>query len=458
MRRSVRALGMALVGAVALAACAPEGPTVEPIDPLEPRTRQRLVFRDPQECRDCHPEHVRDWEGSMHAYAMVDPVFHALADLVASDFEGQAGQLCTQCHSVPGFLGNETVVSRAPDGQFEQRTEGLSPVAQAGVSCDVCHQIAEVLAPQNANIRLVPDGTVRGPFADPQPNAFHASIESPLHRSGEVCTGCHAFVLPIVGREVPLETTAHEWRDEYLAGGGERSCQDCHMVAREGRAAVDGPMRTIHAHTFEAVDIALVDFPDRERQRGLVEALLRTAVEMDVTVMADPLRAEVGLRNLAGHAVPSGVTVERRMWVELQLVRDEGGEVIWSTGVVATDEDLPDGIDERPNDPALWWFGTLALDTERPGVPPEVIELGHRASAVETRLLRPHERQTRTIEVPLAPAAGAYTLRARLLMRPMQPHLLRTLERLRVRPLAPGLIEQLPIFEMAAREVAVVVP
>ena len=33
---------------------------------------------DPATCQSCHPTHVRDWSGSMHAYASDDPVFVAM--------------------------------------------------------------------------------------------------------------------------------------------------------------------------------------------------------------------------------------------------------------------------------------------------------------------------------------------------------------------------------------------
>lgn len=442
---------------LALTACAcAQQPPSGPIVVLEPRTTHQLVFRSPEQCRECHPQHVADWEGSMHAYAMTDPVFHALADVVANDFQGQVGQLCTQCHTVPGFLGNETPVVHRPDGNYEQRTQGLSPVAMAGVSCDVCHQITGVLEPMNGSVQLSPDGTIRGPIADPMPNPFHTSVESPLHRTGQVCVGCHSFVLPIVSRPVPLEQTAHEWQDEYLAGGGTQSCQDCHMQPRMGQAAVGGPMRTIHAHTFAAVDIALVDFPDRARQRMLVEDLLAHSVEMTATITSDaggaPTGASVSLHNLAGHAIPSGVSVERRAWVEATLV-DAAGTTVWSTGQLDANGDLMDGLEGRALDPQLVWLGTVAYDDENPSVPRRVVEFSHRASLVEEHLLRPLATDVHALTFPPL-ATGHYELRVRLLMRPMQPATVRALEGRRINPLAPGLADVMPTFEMATHTLA----
>jgi hypothetical protein len=443
--------------AIVLTACAQAEPA--PIVVLEPRTREELVFRDPQQCRECHPQHVADWEGSMHAYAEVDPVFRALADVVASDFQGQVGQLCTQCHTVPGFLGNETVLFRAPDGQFAQRTAGLSPVAQAGVSCDVCHQITAVRSSMNGGIVVSPDGTIHGPISDPMATNAHASVDSPLHRSGQVCVGCHSFVLPIAARPVTLENTSHEWQNEYLAGGGDQQCQDCHMPTRQGQAAVGGPTRTVHAHTFAAVDVALVDFPDRARQRALVDDLLSRALGMTVAFEHDAsgvvMAANVTLTNHAGHAIPSGVSVERRVWVEMTLENVTTGAVVWSVGGLDPNGDLMDGLQGRTLDPNLWWLGTIAYDDDLS--PPIVVTFSHRATRVEEHLLRPFGVETRRFVLPTL-ATGRYELSTRVLMRPMQPHFIRALEMRRVRPLAPGLLDVLPTFVMASETLYVDVP
>ena len=101
-------LALAAVAALALATALGCGkaPAV-----VEPRTTHELVFRDPETCRQCHPDHVSEWEGAMHAYAAQDPIFIAVDNIFQNDFDGEGGQFCTQCHTVPGFLGNETKVS-----------------------------------------------------------------------------------------------------------------------------------------------------------------------------------------------------------------------------------------------------------------------------------------------------------------------------------------------------------
>ena len=75
MRRVV-ACG-SVVGAIAACSSKDEQPVATPDTGID---HSGLVFRDPETCRPCHEEHVRQWEGSMHAYAATDPLFHGIAD------------------------------------------------------------------------------------------------------------------------------------------------------------------------------------------------------------------------------------------------------------------------------------------------------------------------------------------------------------------------------------------
>lgn len=438
-----------------------EAPTV-----LEPRTDGALVFRDPASCRECHPDHVADWEGSMHAYAMTDPVFHTLADAQAEDFAGKGGQFCTQCHSVPGFLSGETPVAfDAALGRWDQRTEGLSSVAQKGVSCDVCHSVTEVLEERNARLALQPDGTVRGPIADPEPTEAHVSVYSELHTQGDFCVGCHNVGIPFASSPLLVERTGIEWR-EYLAAGGTASCQDCHMPARKGQAAVGGPERTIHAHTFVGVDTSLVDgFPDMERQEALVDAMLQSALSMQVTAGAES--AEVSLTNLAGHAVPTGSTSERRMWVEVRLIRDGDQQVVFASGELDEEGILRDGTPDAAaflctgdaaaldplGDPDLWWFGSHLI-----GMCDEYTLFPHLANGEpEEHLLAPMSTERRTYAWGALPA-GAYTLEVAVRFRAFLPQTLRALESDPRYTLSEDVRARLKVRTMAEHREAVVIP
>jgi hypothetical protein len=429
---------------------------------VEPRTTHELVFRDPETCRQCHPDHVAEWEGAMHAYAEKDPLFIAIDNIFQNDFDGEGGQFCTQCHTVPGFLGNETRVFMDSNG-FTQITPGLSTIAQHGVSCDVCHSATALDAPFNGQLAFVPDGNVRGPLTDAMPTTAHGNIESELHRNGNLCVGCHNTQLPITAAPVPLEQTANEWQ-LYRDGGGDKLCMDCHMPARMGQAAVDGPMRTVHAHTFVGADIALIDFPNAAEQRTLVEQLMAQSATLTDTLVQDASGTVTGLsatiKNLAGHALPSGVTSERRMWLEVTL-KDAGGAVRYQTGMLDANGDLMDGIAEHsvtPNgDPDLWWFGAILFSVAADTHVKQIVVFPHRATGITTQFLDPLASATRTFNFP-ALAAGSYTLEVRLLFRIFQPYFMRALATSVVDAIDPALAARVPTFVIASDAMSFNVP
>ncbi|MCH2582481.1 MAG: cytochrome c family protein, partial [Planctomycetes bacterium] len=90
-------------------------------------------FQPAEACKTCHPRHYEEWRGSMHAYAITDPVFHAMHRLAQKETGGAIGDFCIGCHAPVGTgTGEVTASTRSP--------EGLSKTALAAVSCEACHR------------------------------------------------------------------------------------------------------------------------------------------------------------------------------------------------------------------------------------------------------------------------------------------------------------------------------
>jgi hypothetical protein len=53
----------------------------------------------PDSCGACHPDHLREWEGSMHAYAAKDPFFRAMNRRGQRETDGALGDFCVRCHA-----------------------------------------------------------------------------------------------------------------------------------------------------------------------------------------------------------------------------------------------------------------------------------------------------------------------------------------------------------------------
>lgn len=323
--------------------------------PIEPElTPEQLL--DPAACADCHPAHYREWSGSMHAYASVDPVFQALNAKGQAETDGALGDFCVKCHApVAVELGLTT------DGSNLNEL----PTAVQGITCAYCHQIEAVEGTHNNPLRWVLDGVMRGAFDDALANRGHRSAKSPLLdrtqlKSSDMCGSCHDIV---VQSGVHLERTYLEWKESVYSSDDplqQNTCGRCHMPGRNDVAAeVDGVgVRRVHDHRMAGVDVALIDFPERDDQRLEVQRLLDISLISEICVIERQGGAEVEfyLENLAaGHYFPSGAALDRRVWVE--LTARAAGEEIYQSGVVGDGEPIVD-----LEDPDLWLLRDKAFD------------------------------------------------------------------------------------------------
>lgn len=315
----------------------------------------REALLDPESCAKCHPDHVREWSGSMHAYAADDPLFIAMNERGQRETGGALGSFCVNCHAPVAVLEGAT-------------KDGLNiaelPKPLRGVTCYFCHSIDSITGDHNASLTLADDLVMRGGLSNPTPNEAHASAYSPLLDresldSASLCGSCHDIVTP---KGVHLERTFQEWKETVFSKPPvELTCSQCHMEGRDGVAAdAPGvPLRRVHDHSFPGVDVALTPFPEADAQREAVQRSLDTTLQAVLCVngegMADA-RVEVVVDNVAaGHSWPSGASQDRRAWAE--VIAYAGGAPIYQSGVV------PDGGDVTAlMDPDLWLIRDCIFD------------------------------------------------------------------------------------------------
>jgi nitrate/TMAO reductase-like tetraheme cytochrome c subunit len=318
----------------------------------------RAALMDPESCKTCHPEHYREWSGSMHAYASEDPVFIAMNARGQRETNGELGDFCVQCH--------------APMAVREGLTsDGLDldalPKAMKGVTCFFCHTAVGTTDDHNAAVELADDLVMRGGLEDPIDNDAHEA-EYATHfdrnnlESSNVCGSCHDIVTP---KGVELERTFREWRESLFAHENpaeKNTCQSCHMQGRDGVAAdFDGvPFRRVHDHRFVGVDVALTDFPEKEDQRERIQFELDPTVIVQVCVMRVQagLRVTIDLENFAaGHSWPSGAAQDRRAWVEVRAFL--GAAEVFVSGASWEEPDTwrigDETFDEEGNPVHMFW-------------------------------------------------------------------------------------------------------
>jgi hypothetical protein len=394
-----------------------------------------IEFQRPEACAKCHPRHYLEWRGSAHAYAAIDPIVVACSKKALLETGGRIGTFCAGCHAPAGVRSGE--LRGSPD------LEGASPVARAGVTCDVCHRMeppAHGKPIANASFELAAGNIVHGTFADPAATPAHESARSEFIARSEHCGSCH----DVIHNGALLEKSFAQWSASVHRERAD-NCQDCHMLRYSGQAATGGPFReTLRRHNFPAVSLPLIKFPNRGYQMEEIQAFIRTAARMSVLVSeavqaGSDLHLTVRVKNSgAGHNLPTGLSNERQMWLEV-TVRTEDGGVLFRSGHLDAGGDLPDGHGAEPGaDPGLVTFSDRFLDAAGREVP-----FVFQATSVEERSLGPLEERTAAYRAPIPPDIAGKQVRARvrLLFRSFPPRALRELG-------LASLAEALPIWEM----------
>jgi len=411
-------------------------------------------------------------------------------------------------------------------------------IGYKGISCDYCHQISGPdtstvtmgrFGDGVANISLIlTPGDKYGPLAAPiTPNPIHGSIQSPEVDAGagpylsssKFCAGCHdvrlagtdkvidpmdptklvpTYVNPLTGLPEDfrrLEDLYSEWNQgpyglEY--GGNNTTCQDCHMsnypngVPGEyptDRVAIyprpeANPTQRVSTHYFTGVDIPLDPaFPGLTVQNPLRTGLLQKAAAMDVTAInnAGTLEVDVAVTNVgSGHAIPSGFSQERQLWIELTVTDTASNTVLYQSGHLEdrdldgrlNDEDLQNlepelySFQDFINDPTLWdnayarpgklkhlvngpdhrdethKLGLVNFGNEFISYKPDAS--GHYEEEEEflpfyaehmnnDHSIQPTQTKHGEYHIPLAGPTGPLEVKARLLYRPFPPRFLRFL-------------------------------
>jgi hypothetical protein len=293
----------------------------------------------------------------------------------------------------------------------------------------------------NASFEMNSGNVFFGRLSNPASTFQHESSFGDFIGQSAHCGSCH----DVMHNSALLEKSFAQWSNSPYKERTDQ-CQDCHMPRYSGQAAVGGPFReTLRRHNFPAVTIPLVSFPNRGYQEEGVRRFLRTAARMTVLL---PERAQAGaelslkvkVKNSgAGHNLPTGLSNERQMWIEVTVLGEDGQAVFRSGNL---DENL-DLLDQHSKlqplaDRWLVTFSDRFLNARGEEVP-----FVTQATQVEERSLKPLEERTASYAVPLPPSLGGSRVKARvrLLFRPFPPHALRDLG-------LGELVEKLPTWEM----------
>ncbi len=322
--------------------------------------KSNAKYTPPDVCAGCHPKQYEEWTGSVHSLAFQDPIYQGELSKAYKAVGHEISRQCEGCHSATGMITGEIKKPGIAD---------LSPMALAGVSCDICHSISGTThwqtpshEPENGSFILTPgidsaDGAKlikRGPFK-PSDNCgmgFHDCVESSLHLKADLCASCHQVYH--YEDHFPLESTYLEWKHGAYAQK-EILCQDCHMVdfATFLRASGDflKPQRSEYHHNFNGANYLLSYLASGAAKKAgndqkatimkeeydMAVKRLQAAADMELSpIYRNGKLAEIKVRvkNIrAGHNLPTSLTNVRQMWLEI-TAKDDKGNVLMTSGSI----------------------------------------------------------------------------------------------------------------------------
>jgi cytochrome c5 len=317
-------------------------------------------FIKPDVCANCHSEIFKQWNGSMHSKAFVDPLWRAATKLfykdVTTNDQMQEMKACVECHTPLGFR-SYSITSPADD------YSKLSYLPAQGIFCNWCHNISEVKHLGDAGYEVAPGGgednpsTMLGPFKDAD-SPYHPTKYSELHTKADFCGLCHN--VSHAGNHMPIEQTYNEWKNSpYNTGKPETTvyCQDCHMRQKPGipstgktkrpdnpgKACDMGPVRQhIWTHYFVGGNAIVTKLLGSEMHAQMAGERLQNAADLELLndssyrkKALSRVRVKV-INSGAGHYLPTGLTEVRQMWLDVKIT-DAKGKILLRSG----------GLDEK---------------------------------------------------------------------------------------------------------------
>ena len=341
-----------------------------------------------------------DWSNSMMANAVRDPYWLAkvAAELKRNPhLEEEISDKCTRCHAP---MANDALKKAGEpirlfgDG-FNHPDNKYFDAAMDGVSCTVCHQIADVNlgSPQanSGNFTVEAhankaDRPAYGQYPNPKINPMRNNAGfTPTHAvhisRSALCATCHDLKTPYVdatgniasgGYEshFPEQMIFTEWRHSiYRDDGSEpKTCQQCHMPKVDGRVRIatnsgNVPLReNFSRHTMTGANTTMltilrdnaatlgVSAADLDAEIERTREFLKTAATLSITssrIENGALIATVAVKNNTGHKLPGGYP-SRRMFIHFR-VEDAEGNVVFESGRVNDDGSIAGNIEDEDN-------------------------------------------------------------------------------------------------------------
>lgn len=341
-------------------------------------------------CLQCHEDAHRQWAHSAHRFssfnnpAYLFSVLETRKVVFERDGHVRASRFCAGCHDPVPFFSGAFDDPKFDDPDYDLASDRM---AQAGITCTVCHAITNINSPRgNADFTI--EEPLHYPFAysdnavlqwvnrqlvKAKPEFHKKTFLKPLHKSAEFCGSCHKVHLPeefndykwLRGQNhydafLLSGVSGHGVQSFYYPPKAQTNCNGCHMPLHPSAdfAARDfdgSGVTKIHDHQFPSANTAiphLLGMPEWVNQRHVEfnEGVMRVdlfGVKKGGTIdgeLAAPLRPQVPvltpgesylletvIRTVKmGHIFTQGTADSNEVWLDVTVT--SGDRIIGRSG------------------------------------------------------------------------------------------------------------------------------
>lgn len=201
-----------------------------------------VAMFDESSCMECHEEIHGQWQGSWHAKAVVSSLkgMHNFIEIgLAKEWEKPLTKVqllkCMDCHApvvryasekLALDIGDKIVTAHKKKGTPEGDA-AKKELAKLNVGCMSCHNLKAISVASGLN-GPPEKGMMYGPNGN-EADGAHETLEAVDITRSSFCMQCHGIYKAEDGEMIQCNTLSGSYQNTYVAKGGSKSCQECHM-------------------------------------------------------------------------------------------------------------------------------------------------------------------------------------------------------------------------------------